>query len=821
VAATTAGAISNSGTLAFNSTSSQTLAGGYSGGGALQLNGTGAVTFSNPGAVTNTASSIAAVSGSTLGIKVANTGTNVLTASNLSFAGPASMVFDFNSLANPTATLINASNVTLNGTVNITLTNATGLSSTPNNTTLALLDYDTLSGGSFNLLTTSAGHTTYALNDTGSALYLSINGLTNYWRGAASTTWDINSALGWSAPDQKYLDGDNVVFDDSATGSTSINLTANVSPTTAVFANVTKDYTITGSGGITGSEGLSKSGAGKLVIANTNSFTGATNISSGATLSLGDGTSGHDGNLTGTSGVTNSGTLEFNRFGTSTASFVISGSGGVIKNGVGTQILTSAQTYTGGTVINAGVLQLGDGTTGHDGDIAATSGVTNNGTLTFNRFGTTTSGYVISGTGAVVKDGAGTQGLKASNSYSGGTTVNAGVLVSDLSLSSPGAVTPFGTGIITVNGGQVELGVNGGAFSQYTYANDLALNGGSVFAFDGFHRLTGNISVGSGGGSLGSTFSTYYETRINGFQKGLFVDGLLSGNGNLTIQDSGYGTGNFWNVSVVYLTNPGTSSYSGTVTTGTTPGTANYLFLVGQTVLANATINVAGNNSAGAVLGTAKLLFGPGNGVDAGPTGYTLGALSGDGNVVLEETPKSTGTNVSGGGPAVILHVGGNNASTSYSGTLSGAGTLVKSGTGALTLTGASSFSGGTSIEGGTLVLSGSGRLGSGNVEVGNSSTLSLAFNDAINDGATLTIDTGGTVQVTGGVETVGTLSLGGTTFTSGTFGGVGSGADNVFSDFFAPANSGNFVSVPEPSALGLMAMGGVGLLRRRRRPVK
>ena len=105
---------------------------------------------------------------------MANLGTSLVSNTNnpsLTFgtSGATNFALDFNGLANPTATLFDLGTgvVTLNGAVSVSLANTTALTTTPNNTTLALVGYGSQGGpGSWNLATTSAGHTTFALNPT-------------------------------------------------------------------------------------------------------------------------------------------------------------------------------------------------------------------------------------------------------------------------------------------------------------------------------------------------------------------------------------------------------------------------------------------------------------------------------------------------------------------------------------------------------------------------------------------------------------------------------------------------------------------------------
>jgi len=132
-------------------------------------------------------------------------------------------------------------------------------------------------------------------------------------------------------------------------------------------------------------------------------------------------------------------------------------------------------------------------------------------------------------------------------------------------------------------------------------------------------------------------------------------------------------------------------------------------------------------------------------------------------------------------GSAVALSVGGNNASTTYAGVMSGGGSLVKAGSGTLTLTGANTYSGGTTVNGGALagtttgirgnmannaavifdqatagtygdVMSGTGTLikrGAGTLTITNANTYSGVT--SIEQGA-LTLNTTGSLAVESGV---------------------------------------------------------------------
>ena len=103
----------------------------------------------------------------------------------------------------------------------------------------------------------------------------------------------------------------------------------------------------------------------------------------------------------------------------------IVGAGDVTINNLGTVILTAANTYTGGTTLSGGTLQIGNGgTTG-----SVVGAIVNNSALVLNRSDDLLFANPISGTGSFEKMGTNQVTITGTNTYSGGTIIDAGTLV--------------------------------------------------------------------------------------------------------------------------------------------------------------------------------------------------------------------------------------------------------------------------------------------------------------------------------------------------------------------------------------------------------
>jgi fibronectin-binding autotransporter adhesin len=113
--------------------------------------------------------------------------------------------------------------------------------------------------------------------------------------------------------------------------------------------------TLTISEVLSGSGGLTMSGAGTLVLTATNTFTGNITISAGTLKIDGTGTL-EEGDYDGT--ISNAGTLHYSSTTDQILRGVISSTGALTKDETSTLTLSAANTYTGATTISAGTLTV-------------------------------------------------------------------------------------------------------------------------------------------------------------------------------------------------------------------------------------------------------------------------------------------------------------------------------------------------------------------------------------------------------------------------------------------------------------------------------
>ena len=363
-----------------------------------------------------------------------------------------------------------------------------------------------------------------------------------------------------------------------------------------------------------------------------------------------------------------------------------------------TEIVAAIQTGTGSlTKSGSGVLVLSStnntytgGTTINGGvltgEISSLKGdIRDNATLAFGEPGTRSFGGNISGTGEVIKHSGGTLTLTGANSFTGGMHVFGGTLIGNTG-SLPGNILNDATVVFD----QQPAG---------TYAGNMAGIGTLIKQGAGTLRLSG----------------------INSFTGGTAVlQGTLVGN-------SASLPGNILNDAAVIFDQGSAGTYAGNMTGvgafvkdggGTLSLNGINTFTGGTTVLAGTLVGNTGSLPGNIVNEAAVVFDQPQAGTYAGDmTGRGSFAKQGGGTLAL------TGSNSFTGGTSVLDGALVGNTSSlpgnivndavvvfdqaragTYAGSMSGSGTFIKQGGGALTLAGLNTFSGGTAVLDGTLI---------------------------------------------------------------------------------------------------------------------
>ncbi|HEV2970763.1 MAG TPA: autotransporter-associated beta strand repeat-containing protein [Pirellulales bacterium] len=755
--------------------------------------------------------------------------------------------------------------------------------------------YTVLTAGSLTGLTAgtlqTVGRTTYSIDAPALAantLKLDVTGspAALAWTGTGTVPaqWDDTQATAnWIRTDgglgdtTHFYDGDNVTFDDSHnTGNQyNINLSTNVAPGTITVTNgsIATPNTIYVLGSTNGSSisalsllMSSSNGTGALTInTSNNSFTLGTIVQSGTLNANAAGALGTQA-VTVSGGVLN--LTAANAVNSSTPTVTINGgalnlnvSGALGNNPIN---LTSGNLDFGASgAIGSGMLTLGGGTIDNTSGAAIT--LNNNpqvwngsfvfqgtndldmgtGTVTLNSNPTVTvaagnltvDGAIGNGTGnSVTKSGAGTLILTSNASgYSGGTTINAGVV----KFTSFGAL---GTGPVSISGGgTLDLSglltaniANGFGTTQVTIAGTgvatLAFPGGEGAIFNNgpsqqnaFQKITlsADATIGGNGAATGNSATGRYDLR--GGTPVLDLAGhtlTKAGSSQFTLVSTSVTAGNIvvaspGAVGAVFRNTLGVESASSipaTINPDSTPSTITF----------NDDTNLELFQLSGAV--TRPMVFNGDVLVSTGTTAVssTLGSPITI-NGVLRVDSALSGAN--------------NNAPIILTGNLSGPGSIIKAnsntgnvtGAAVLTLSGNSSYSGGTTITGGTIVAGSNTALGTGPLNVSSGSTLdlhgfSLTVGPLSGDTGTITSAVAGAVTLTVG-NGGGDGSFGGTIQNgSGTVGFTKVGAGTEFltgSNIYAGATQiqagtlrlGGFGVLPTATSVSLGSGTGSGIL--------
>ena len=468
-----------------------------------------------------------------------------------------------------------------------------------------------------------------------------------------------------------------------ATASTNRNFTLTAG-TTGTLHVTTAGTVLTMSGASTATTGaLTKAGAGTLILSGANLHTGGTVLTTGTLRATTNAGALGNGTLTLSGGIldlVNDTALAFGRNTTVTANTQINSrrtnAGAGVTHSLGTlaigaQTLTTETdaTVTSGTAgVTFGATTLsasGAIFTANASTLLTLGAITGTNTgFTVNGAGNTTIGGVVgTGTGTLTKAGAGSLTLLATNTFSGATAIDGGLLqVGD------GGTTG------TLGGGSV--GIATGASLRFNRSNDLTVSnvlsgaggltklGGGVLTLTGTNTFSGgtaidvgSLQVGDGGttGTLGGggvAIATGASLRFNR-SNDLAVANVLSGAGSVT------------KLGASALTLTGTNTFTG------------------GTSINSGSVRIA----ADANLGTGNITLA--GGTLAATETLTLGSSR-----VISLTANS------------ILDVAATKTLT-FDGAFSGSGDLDKVGAGTLIIGGSSTYTGATKVSDGRLVVNG------------------------------------------------------------------------------------------------------------------
>ncbi|WP_395741000.1 autotransporter-associated beta strand repeat-containing protein [Prosthecobacter sp.] len=764
------GNVSGSGSLVINRSDSITVSNAISGTVSLTQAGTGTTILTgtnNYGSTTISAGTLQIGNGGTTGTlggigTITNNGKLIINRSDaITLAGAMSGTGEFIQNGTGTTTLTNF-NQWGSATVNAGILTALATNSLGTNSPMTVNAAGTLviSGlGSSALIGSLAGAGTVK-NGGATASTIAIGGVTN-----GATTFSgtiIDGGTGTMGLDKM-----------SANYTLTLSGASTYTGLTRIFAG-TLIVTNLADGGSASSIGASSSAASNLVFKTGGAvlkYTGAA-VSTDRLFSITGGTATLDASGTGALNFTNTGAMGFDG-GSGARTLTLSGTntdnntlaaaigdnGGatsLAKSGVGTWVLTGNNTYTGTTNIgiNGGVLQVGaGGTTGTLGSGA----VTNLGILIINRSDAITVGNTIGGTGILTQAGAGTTTLSGTNTYTGRTIINAGVL----SVSS------------LANGGS-----NSNLGASINAATNLVLNGGAL-KYTGAATSTDRLfSVGTSGGTLdasGTGAIAFTNTGSMAFN---------SQGGVRTLTLTGTNTGSNTLAAVIGNNVGATSLVKSDVGTWVLTGTNTY---TGTTTISGGVLQVgdggtAGTLGSGAVTNNASLVINRSNAITVANTISGSGSLTqaGGGTMTLSGANTYTGSTVINSGVLSVAALANGGVSSNIGASTSAASNLVLNG-GTLQYTGAAAttdrlFSVGTS--GGTVDASGTGAVNFNNTgsmgfngQTGartltltgtntGSNTLAAAIGD--NSGATALVKSG-----TGTWVLTGTNSYSGTTMIS------------------------------------------------------
>ncbi|MEZ2407233.1 autotransporter-associated beta strand repeat-containing protein [Bosea sp. RCC_152_1] len=416
----------------------------------------------------------------------------------------------------------------------------------------------------------------------------------------------------------------------------------------------------------------------------------------------------------------------------------------------------------------------------------------------FNLWGDGTVGATLSGAAQLTRGGPGTTILTGSHSYTGGTTINAGILqlgTAGTAGSIQGQVNVNGAGTFTVTNATT-TGITGITNTGTTNFQNGTSAGNATITNSGELYFYNTSSAGSAVGTNNNVLE-FHDTssaggsNITNNSNLLFYNDSLAGTATIA---NNSGLLNFHNASSAanaIITNGATLSFYDTSTAGGASITNNSDLTFydasgagSSAITNNGSLTFRSTSAAGnaRMINNSSLVFlHNSNAGGAEIINGSAGTVDFSGSTGAAGDKKLTAGSIAGGGSYLLganeLTVGSNNLSTEVGGVISGTGgSLVKTGTGTLTLSGINTYTGGTTINGGTLQLGNGGMSGSILGDVVNNGVLAFNRSDAVTFSGAIS-GSGAVRQVGSGTITLtGTNSYAGGTTISGGMLQLGSG---------------------------------------------
>lgn len=461
---------------------------------------------------------------------------------------------------------------------------------------------------------------------------------------------------------------------------------------------------------------------------------------------------------------------------TATAPLTISGSGtGLAIGSSGISMLANAGATTLSAATTIGAAQSWSNASSNSFTVQ-TGGLTYTFALTLTGGGAFTFAAAGTGGGGVIIDGAtitndssgaifGSGALEFRNGTYKSSNSSTRSLLNVVNMTGDFTFDAVSTGINEFKGGGSTTGDRALTVNKVTTRfvdNPLTLGGNLSLTGTGRLNVLGGLKLGGANRTITGGLSGSLGVGVNGntLISGA-IDSSASGN-TLTLSSSSVsgsivsvngalaGATNVVNFAVdTPALNPvnfsGTNTFAGSVTVK-----AGILAATSDAALGSTTATTAGLALAPAAAGTARVNF-----TSAAPA---IASLSSSGAGAGSTVTVSLGT----GGSETVLTVGGNNASTTFGGSIienPGGGQLVKVGSGTLTLEGASTYTGTTTVSEGTLRANNTTGSATG------TGSVSLAGGRLDGEGTigntvgAIVVDAGGTIGAGNGASDVGMLT--------------------------------------------------------------